>query len=217
LDQYLDDYHVQVPKLKIKKDWAKGLDPNFADNYATLSMFDRSSKHRNSGDSKNAEKTSTKAKLDELFFKDVKQDTYPNLMSKSRDALKEPSSRRRLDESNPDAEKYPHLAHLMNGQKVGSTGHGKSDAMKKEINVLETERDKYENYILFVYVIILNNKLCFFEIFYVKVEGECKHECSPRLPSQRCQLSLSPCGTGRDHRSAEQRSQRIRRSSPRAS
>ena len=38
--QYLEDYHIQVPKLKIKKDWASGLDPNFVDSYIMNSMFD---------------------------------------------------------------------------------------------------------------------------------------------------------------------------------
>jgi hypothetical protein len=33
--------------------------------------------------------------------------------------------------SNPDAGKYPHLAHLMNGQRVGSSGHDKKSAYAK--------------------------------------------------------------------------------------
>jgi hypothetical protein len=32
---------------------------------------------------------------------------------------------------NPDAKKYPHLAHLMNGQRMGSTGHDKKTATAK--------------------------------------------------------------------------------------
>ncbi len=32
-----------MPKLKVKRDWATGLDPNFVDNYVLTSMFD----HRN--------------------------------------------------------------------------------------------------------------------------------------------------------------------------
>lgn len=40
--EYLEDYHVQVPKLRVKRDWAAGLDPNFVDSYVKLSMFDRS-------------------------------------------------------------------------------------------------------------------------------------------------------------------------------
>jgi hypothetical protein len=40
--EYLEDYHVQVPKLKVKRDWAEGLDPTFVDSYVKLSMFDRS-------------------------------------------------------------------------------------------------------------------------------------------------------------------------------
>ena len=28
-DQYLQDYHIQIPKLKIRRDWNKDIDPNF--------------------------------------------------------------------------------------------------------------------------------------------------------------------------------------------
>ena len=38
--QYLEDYHVQVPQLKVKKDWFAGLDAEFADYQSMLSMFD---------------------------------------------------------------------------------------------------------------------------------------------------------------------------------
>lgn len=40
--EYLEDYHVQVPKLRVKRDWSEGLDPQFVDSYVKLSMFDRS-------------------------------------------------------------------------------------------------------------------------------------------------------------------------------
>ena len=46
--QYLENYHIQVPKLKIKRDWAAGLDPKFTDNYVMMSMFDHKS-DRDSG------------------------------------------------------------------------------------------------------------------------------------------------------------------------
>jgi hypothetical protein len=38
--QYLEDFHIQVPKLKVKKDWADGMDPAFLDSYVLTSMFD---------------------------------------------------------------------------------------------------------------------------------------------------------------------------------
>jgi hypothetical protein len=38
--QYLEDFHIQVPKLKVKKDWADGMDPAFLDSYVMTSMFD---------------------------------------------------------------------------------------------------------------------------------------------------------------------------------
>jgi hypothetical protein len=65
--QYLEDFHVQVPKLKIRKDWADGMDPAFLDSYVLTSMFD------NRYDPK---KTEQKVKQDPLQVV-VKQDTYP--------------------------------------------------------------------------------------------------------------------------------------------
>lgn len=47
--QYLEDYHVQVPKLRVKKDWAVSLDPEFVDRYVKLSMFDRSQQQQQGG------------------------------------------------------------------------------------------------------------------------------------------------------------------------
>lgn len=39
--EYLEDYHIQVPKLKVKRDWASTLDPQFTDSMVMMSMFDR--------------------------------------------------------------------------------------------------------------------------------------------------------------------------------
>ena len=96
--QYLEDYHIQVPKLKIKRDWAVGLDPKFTDNYVTTSMFDHKSDRdsgrqygdasRNEGNlfdkgkkSRGSEKTAAtaKIKLDDLGSLQVRQITYPEL------------------------------------------------------------------------------------------------------------------------------------------
>lgn len=40
--EYLEDYHIQVPKLKVKRDWATGIDPQLSDSFIMTSMFDRS-------------------------------------------------------------------------------------------------------------------------------------------------------------------------------
>lgn len=40
--EYLEDYHIQIPKLKIKRDWATGIDPQFSDSFVMTSLFDRS-------------------------------------------------------------------------------------------------------------------------------------------------------------------------------
>jgi hypothetical protein len=41
--QYLEDFHMQVPKLKVRRDWSDGLDADFVDTYVMLSMFDHQS------------------------------------------------------------------------------------------------------------------------------------------------------------------------------
>ena len=38
--QYLEDFHTQVPRLRVKKSWADGISDNYVDSYAMLSMFD---------------------------------------------------------------------------------------------------------------------------------------------------------------------------------
>lgn len=38
--QYLDDYHVKIPKLKVQKDWYKNINPQYIDSFVMLSMFD---------------------------------------------------------------------------------------------------------------------------------------------------------------------------------
>lgn len=94
--QYLEDYHIQVPKLKIKRDWADGLDPKFTDNYVITSMFDHKSDRDNgrqygyappnegslfSKKNSGSEKTATvaKVKVDDLGSLQVGQITYPEL------------------------------------------------------------------------------------------------------------------------------------------
>lgn len=37
--EYLHDYRISVPKLRVKRDWHVGLDQAFTDNYVELSMF----------------------------------------------------------------------------------------------------------------------------------------------------------------------------------
>ena len=94
--QYLEDYHIQVPKLKIKRDWASGLDPKFSDNYVAMSMFDHNSDRgsRRYSNENNAEQPlfsknkndaersiiSAKIKADDLG--PIRQDSYPELNKK---------------------------------------------------------------------------------------------------------------------------------------
>jgi hypothetical protein len=66
--EYLEDFHIQVPKLKIKRDWAQGLDSEFVDRYVRLSMFDHSGSGRGprgEGEEEDSRKP-IKAQLDAL-------------------------------------------------------------------------------------------------------------------------------------------------------
>jgi hypothetical protein len=92
--QYLEDYHIQVPKLKIMRNWHTGLDPVFVDNYILTAMFDHKSNDRGKqyGYGTGTEKplfskskddpvdaaAAKKIKPDALGFR-VQQDTYPEL------------------------------------------------------------------------------------------------------------------------------------------
>jgi len=72
--QYLDDYHTQVPKLKVRKDWAKNLDPNFMESNIKLSMFE----HKKRVDEEyTSERDRKRAKPDDLGISiSFKQDSY---------------------------------------------------------------------------------------------------------------------------------------------
>jgi hypothetical protein len=64
--EYLEDYHVQVPKLRVKRDWAAGLDPAFVDSYVQLSMFDRSHQHQEGAGGAGRGGAMRTARLDDL-------------------------------------------------------------------------------------------------------------------------------------------------------
>jgi len=52
--EYLENYHIQIPKLKIKRFWAEHLDPSFVDSNAIFSMFDRKRKRYNDPEDSNS-------------------------------------------------------------------------------------------------------------------------------------------------------------------
>ena len=99
--QYLEDYHIQVPKLKIMRNWHTGLDPVFVDNYILTAMFDHKSSDRakqygygtgtekplfsKSKDDPVDAAATKKIKPDALGFR-VQQDTYPELYKYSGDS-----------------------------------------------------------------------------------------------------------------------------------
>lgn len=74
--QYLEDYHISLPKLRIKKNWADHLDANYIDNYILLSMFDNP---HDGDESRNTQMPEKKAVIDELNV--PFQDTYPEQRS----------------------------------------------------------------------------------------------------------------------------------------
>eukprot|EP00597_Dinobryon_sp_UTEXLB2267_P010077 CAMPEP_0170101382 /NCGR_PEP_ID=MMETSP0020_2-20130122/2221_1 /TAXON_ID=98059 /ORGANISM="Dinobryon sp., Strain UTEXLB2267" /LENGTH=252 /DNA_ID=CAMNT_0010324459 /DNA_START=257 /DNA_END=1012 /DNA_ORIENTATION=- len=102
--EYLENYHIQIPKLKIKRNWAEHLDPNFVDSNAAFSMFDRKRKRHvdaEDSDAKVEPNSKKSAKLDELNVRPkititIKQDTYPELNSTVK--VTTDSSHRRLEE-----------------------------------------------------------------------------------------------------------------------
>jgi hypothetical protein len=83
--QYLADFHVQVPRLKVKRNWHEGLAEDFVDSYVALSMFDHED---GSGEAK---KDAPKAKLDKLSSSGGggKQASYPGLSSRGRRLMAE--------------------------------------------------------------------------------------------------------------------------------
>jgi hypothetical protein len=84
--RYNENYHIQVPKLKIKRDWHKGLDMNFMDEQIRLSMFDRQWEKLSEDGSIKINKTPF-IKPDGLI--NIDQVTYPELNTKT--------SKRRLE------------------------------------------------------------------------------------------------------------------------
>jgi hypothetical protein len=80
--QYLEDYHIQIPKLKIHKEWAKKVDPAYQDNFIMTSQFDhkRNYDYNEHGEIiKQDNRIKNKAKPDPLLAIPVKQDSYPML------------------------------------------------------------------------------------------------------------------------------------------
>jgi hypothetical protein len=122
--EYLENYHIQVPGLKIKRNWAEHLDPNFVDSSASLSMFDRKRKRQQYWDVPTAAPYMAPdihkkiAKVDELNSKPkspiiVKQETYPELGNSSSSssggevlATNNTSTRRRLSEDTSEQQNY---------------------------------------------------------------------------------------------------------------
>ena len=115
--QYLEDYHIQVPKLKIVRDWSKNLDPSFVDNYVLTSMFD----HRHG-------RVDAEADGQNIFKKDIEKksvakvdslDLVPKLVGKGKVASGQAHSRR-LSEIVPDSENV-HGVNDVDGSLEGGT------------------------------------------------------------------------------------------------
>jgi len=91
--EYLEDYHIQVPKLKVKRDWANSLDPQFSDSLVMMSMFDR--------DQSQTDVKRSKAKPDDLKSLPV---TFPDLnVKKATSTEQQQQNKRRLQEAGEEA------------------------------------------------------------------------------------------------------------------
>ena len=95
--QYLEDYHIQIPRLRVKRDWAKGMSDKYVDSQAMLSMFDRkdhvgmdSSKYLVEGGESHRPKPAKADPLSGLKPKhkiDAKQESYPEMKGTARRLL----------------------------------------------------------------------------------------------------------------------------------
>lgn len=94
--EYLEDYHVQVPKLRVKRDWSEGLDPQFVDSYIKLSMFDRGGAAETAAKSGAA---ASRARLDDLQAFGAK-----TLPARKVGAAEPVEARRRLSEDGEEGE-----------------------------------------------------------------------------------------------------------------
>lgn len=137
--KYNENFHIQVPQLKIKKEWYKGLDTAFADEQVRLSMFDRKKDLlADEGYTKLNKKPF--AKPDALdFVAAVEQITYPELnKAKSRRRLEETPvqpDERESEETPEQPEAQPqnmehHEEHFEEDAKRGETA---SDALDRGV------------------------------------------------------------------------------------
>uniref|UniRef100_A0A7S3HBI1 DEX1 C-terminal domain-containing protein n=1 Tax=Spumella elongata TaxID=89044 RepID=A0A7S3HBI1_9STRA len=124
--EYLEDYHVQVPKLRVKRDWSEGLDPQFVDSYVKLSMFDRSGAAESAAAAAgggNAPSNNKKAKLDDLQslgpIKSAPASSSHKAPSPSSKEQTGSAQRRRLSEDSSPTEPEGNQ-----GQGVGESGGG---------------------------------------------------------------------------------------------
>ena len=77
--KYNENYHIQVPRLKVRRDWYKGLDPKFMDEQVRLSMFDRQ-RDKAFEEKLHRSNNSRFAKPDDLnLVNKIEQITYPEL------------------------------------------------------------------------------------------------------------------------------------------
>jgi hypothetical protein len=102
--KYLEDYHIQIPKLRVKKNWMELVN---ADNYNTYVMLSRFDRKRNGLEEKEWLNKTKSAKLDPLTSSIKTTDRKPDISSssistssiqKERGRRSEGGGRRRLDE-----------------------------------------------------------------------------------------------------------------------
>jgi len=147
--QYLEDYHTQIPKLKVKRDWAANIDPSFSDSFVMLSMFDRKNKDQTDtlggGDgeasSTSAETTGKKtprAKPDAFDMLPIKQESYPELPKKQQEGR-----RRLLEEEEHEPRPAAHILEaetnppLTDSEHLNQQGGEKISLEEKEHHQLE--------------------------------------------------------------------------------
>ena len=158
--EYLENYHIQVPGLKVKRNWAEHLDPNFVDSSAALSMFDRKRKGSRywdqPTDAPNGVPSLHKkiATVDELN-NNVKrkgpivvvQDTYPELsMNTTTASGSETAQRRRLlEETDERGQEQEQEQERRQGEQELEAEEGEELGQEERAQAQSTEREDQAN------------------------------------------------------------------------
>ena len=138
--QYLEDYHTQVPRLKVRRDWATGLDPNFIESNVKLSMFE----HKKPIEEDAPSQGKKRARPDDLGISiSFKQDSYGEqekqtiVIPSSASASASAGKRKLLQVSDSRSEIHGDDAHTFDGRTNLDSTNNEGTATDPTTNLLE--------------------------------------------------------------------------------